>query len=416
MKRAQIILLSATLIQLVLVVMFAASALAEPTPQTVDMKAADGTILKATYFAAVNPGPGVLLLHQINRTRKSWDEVAGQLAQAGINTLTLDMRGFGDSGPAYTSLNDVDKKRVRSMWPKDVETAWHYLLSQPGVNHHVTGLGGAGWFGVLHAVDVARQNPSDVKSLALLSGETLRDGLQFLRRATDLPELFVVADDDEYPPTVEAMELLYIAASNPGNKFGHYSATQDAPWLWYETADPDKVPAKGGHGTDMFKVHPELPGMIVNWFLTTLIKTPGHAPADTLASAAILDEINMPGGVVRATQLLMEARRKDPQAQLWPEVTLDIIGNDRLRAGEPKPAIEVFKLNLLAYPDSADAHANLAEAYLEDGQKNLAQRYAERALAMLASHTAPASTWSDTEQRRREIRVGVEHVLNKVAE
>jgi hypothetical protein len=290
------------------------------------------------------------------------------------------------------------------------------LLSQPGVNPHVTGLGGAGWFGVLHAVDVARQNPSDVKSLALLSGETLRDGLQFLRRATDLPELFVVADDDEYPPTVEAMELLYIAASNPGKKFVHYSATQDAPWLWYETADPDKVPAKGGHGTDMFKVHPELPGMIVNWFLTTLIKTPGHAPADTLASAAILDEINMPGGVVRATQLLMEARRKDPQAQLWPEVTLDIIGNDRLRAGEPKPAIEVFKLNLLAYPDSADAHANLAEAYLEDGQKNLAQRYAERALAMLASHTAPASTWSDTEQRRREIRVGVEHVLNKVAE
>ena len=35
----------------------------------------------------------------------------------------------------------------------------------------------------------------------------------------------------------------------------------------------------------MFKVHPELPGIIVDWFVTTLIKTPGHAAADTVASA-----------------------------------------------------------------------------------------------------------------------------------
>jgi pimeloyl-ACP methyl ester carboxylesterase len=67
-------------------------------PFVVDLKASDGTLLKASYFAAANPGPGVLLLHQINRTRKAWDDVAGQLAAAGINTLTLDMRGFGESG------------------------------------------------------------------------------------------------------------------------------------------------------------------------------------------------------------------------------------------------------------------------------------------------------------------------------
>jgi hypothetical protein len=47
-------------------------------------------------------------------------------------------------------------------------------------------------------------------------------------------------------------------------------------------------------------------------------------------------------------------------------------------AGEPKLAIEVFKLNLLAYPESTDAHENLAEAYLADGQKDLARQYAER--------------------------------------
>jgi dienelactone hydrolase len=385
-----------------------------PSAKVVDLKAPDGMILKASYFAAAKPGPGVLLLHQINRTRKAWDDLAGQLAAAGINTLTLDMRGFGESGSPYTKLTDAERAQVRNMWPGDVDTAWQYLVSQPGVKRDVIGVGGAGWFGVLPSVEVARQHAAEVKSLVLLSGETLQDGLQFLRQASQLPGLFVVADDDEYPPTVEAMELLYITASNPGKKFVHYSAAQDAPWIWYETSDVSKVPANGSHGTDLLTAHPELPGIIVDWFLTTLIKTPGHSPADTVASAAIIDQIRTPGGVAKARQRLLAARQKDPKAELWPEVTLDIIGNDHLRAGETKPAIEIFKLNLLAYPDSADAHANLAEAYLADGQKDLARQYAEKALAMLDSHAAPASSWSDTEQRRGEIRNDLQDVLKKL--
>jgi Flp pilus assembly protein TadD len=109
----------------------------------------------------------------------------------------------------------------------------------------------------------------------------------------------------------------------------------------------------------------------------------------------------------------MEARQKDPQAQLWPEITVSIIGQDHLRAGDAKAAIEVFKLNLLAYPESADANDDLADAYLADGQKDLARRHAEKVLALLDSHKGPASSWSDTEQRRGEIRHDAEDVLKK---
>jgi hypothetical protein len=255
-----------------------------------------------------------------------------------------------------------------------------------------------------------------VKSLVLLSGETLQDGLQFLRKASQLPELFAVADDDEYPPTVEAMELLYVTSSSPSKKFVHYSGAEEAPWLWYEPVDVGKVPANGGHGTDMLKVHPEFPGIIVNWFVTTLIKTPGHAPVDTLASAAILNQIRMPGGVAQVTQQLMEAQQKDPKAQLFPEITVSIIGQDHLRVGEAKLALEVFKLNLLAYPESADANDDLADGYLADGQIDLARQHAEKVLALLDSHTAPASSWSDTEPRRGEIRRDAQQVLKKVGE
>jgi len=379
-----------------------------PVARMVDLKASDGTILRASYFAAAKPGPGVLLLHQSNRTRKAWDDVAGQLAAAGINTLTFDMRGYGESG-------GTSSKRLTDA--RDIANALQYLVSQPGVRRDVIGLGGAGALGVDRSVEVARQHSAEVKSLVLLSGETLQDGLQFLRQTPQLPGLFVVADDDEYPPTVEAMELLYITSSNPGKKFVHYSAAQEAPWLWYEPPpDVGKVPANGGHGTDMFKVHTELPAIIVNWFVTTLIKTPGHAPADTVASAAILDQIRVPGGVAQVTQQLMEARGKDPKAQLWPEVTVSIIGQDHLRAGEPKLAIEVFKLNLLAYQESADANDDLADAYLADGQKDLARQYAEKVLALLDSHTGPASSWSDTEQRRGEIRHDAEKTLNQTGQ
>src|SRR6266567_3245464 len=159
-----------------------------------------------------------------------------------------------------------------------------------------------------------------------------------------------------------------------------------------------------------------LPGNWADWFVTTLIKTPGHAPADTVASAAILDQIRKPGGVAQVTQQLMEARRKDPGAQLFPEITVSIIGQDHLRAGEPKLAVEVLELVLLAYPESADAYETLAEAYLANGQKELARQYAEKALALLDSHAGPVSSWSDTEPRRGEIRRGVQKTLKKLSE
>ena len=154
---------------------------------------------------------------------------------------------------------------------------------------------------------------------------------------------------------------------------------------------------------------------IVDWFVTTLVKTPGHAQADTVASASIINQLWTTGGVAQVTEQLIEARRRDPQAQLFPEVTVSTIGQDYMRAGEPKPAVEVLKLVLLAYPDSADANETLAEAYLQDGQKGLARQHAEKALALLDAHNVPASSWTDTEQYRGEIRRGAQRILDSIS-
>jgi tetratricopeptide (TPR) repeat protein len=377
----------------------AASAETPKNLRVIDIKSSDGTVLKGTYFAAAKPGPGVLLFHQSNRTRESWADAARQLAAAGINTLTVDLQRYKDD---------------KGWWAAE-DAAFEFLTSQPGVNRDIIGIGGAGALGVDLAAETARRHADQVKSLVLLSGETSRPQLEFLHQASQLPGLFVFSDDDEYPPEQEAMQMIYAASTSPSKKLIHYPAVKEAPWIWYETSDASKVPANGGHGTDLFKPHPELCTIVLDWFATTLIKTPGHAPADPLACAAILYQLQMPGGADHVTQQLTEARKKDPQAQLFPEINVDIIASGYLRDGKTKEAIEIFKLNLLAYPDSADAHYNLADAYLKDGQKDLARKYAEKALAMLDSHAAPLSSWSDTEQRRGEIRRGIQDTLKKAS-
>src|ERR1700736_2141813 len=101
--------------------------------RVVDLKTTDGTILKGTYFAAAKPGPGVLLFHQSNRTRKSWDDIGHQLVAVGINALTVD--------------SDPNKTR-KQRWPGDLDAALEFLVSQPGVNRNVVGIGGAGVIGV----------------------------------------------------------------------------------------------------------------------------------------------------------------------------------------------------------------------------------------------------------------------------
>jgi len=133
-----------------------------------------------------------------------------------------------------------------------------------------------------------------------------------------------------------------------------------------------------------------------------------------LASASLLKQIDQPGGVAKVRQQLMAATQKDPKAALFPEVTVDIIGSDHMRVGDSKTALEIFKLNQLAYPESADANANLADAYLADGQKELARQYADKAMTLLNSHSAPASSWSDTEPRRGRIRHSIEQIFKKL--
>jgi dienelactone hydrolase len=363
--------------------------------RVVDLTTADGVKLKAGYFAAAKPGPGVLLLHQCNRQRKIWDGLAQQLAAAGINVLTVDYRGFGESGgDPFDKLPPQQAAQTQAeKWPGDIDTALQYLESQPGVNRDVIGVGGASC-GVNNSIQAARRH-TEVKSLVLLSGNTDLKGRQFLRESSKLPIFFAVADDDEFPPSVVAIEWLYSLAADPDKKFVHV--------------------ATGGHGADMFKAHPEMRGEIVDWYVTTLIKTPGRAPGarETVAvpkEVRVLDQLDQPGGAAKVGKTLEEARKHDPGAKLFPEDIVNFMGYEHLQAQDNKGAIEILKLNAEAYPNSPNVYDSLSDAYFADGQRALARENAKKALELLASDT------TDPEDRRNGIKGSAEEKLKQLGE
>ena len=356
---------------------------ASAAPKVVDLKAPDGVVLKATYFAAEGGGPGVLLLHQCNRQRKVWDELAQQLTAAGINVLSFDLRGFGESGGArQETLTPQEEAEVETRkWPLDIETAFQYLTLQPGVTQDAIGVGGASC-GVNSAIRTARRHPEQVKSLVLLSGGTDLAGRDFLRQTSRPPELFSMADDDEFRATVDIMPWLYSVASNPGKKFVHFTT--------------------GGHGADIFRKHPELRGTIVDWYVTTLIRTPGRAPKEKSnwpmpPWTQFVDELDKPGGAGAI-----------PGKAIPPESIVNLIGYEHLQAGDVKGAVEILKLNVAAHPKSPNAYDSLGDAYLAEGQKDLARENAKKALELVSSDTV------DPEERRQAIHDNSERKLKQL--
>ena len=173
--------------------------------------------------------------------------------------------------------------------------------------------------------------------------------------------------------------------------------------------------ATGCRGADISRVHPELRGIIVDRYVTTLIKTPGCAPtghgsAPALPSAQILNQIEKPGGAAQVAAKLTEARRNDPKVQLFLEEIVNIMGYDHLQAGETKLATEIVKLNAIAYPNSPNVYDSLSDAYLADGQKDLARENARKTIALLTSDTTL------DEARRKAIRESSEQKLKQLGE
>ena len=212
----------------------------EVQKKDVDLKAADGTELKGTYFSPGRSGPAILLLHQCNMDRHAWDGLAEDLAKAGFHVLTFDFRGFGDSGGRTTDAT-VRRSVMNEKWPGDVDTAYEYLISRNGVEKSQLAAGGASC-GVTQAGDLATRH-HEIKALLLLSGQISPEAKSYLEANPKLPVFGAASESDTR--AAKGIQEAVGASKDPKSELKIYPGTE--------------------HGVPMFAKHPDLEPMIVSW-------------------------------------------------------------------------------------------------------------------------------------------------------
>jgi pimeloyl-ACP methyl ester carboxylesterase len=321
-----------------------------------------------------------------NTARKSWEPVAKELAEKGINALTIDNRGFGESGgPRFEGASPEVLKQLNKKWPGDFEAAYDYLVAQPRVDKARIAVGG-GSCGVTNALALAEQH-ADVKALVLLAGSTDLVGIDYIAHKPEMPIFTAAAADDEYnPATLQLMQWFSEISGNPRTKFSGFK--------------------DGRHGTEIFGPHPELVDQIAAFLVDTLVTSPVDLKAAITPRKTPASEfwtlVNQPKGATKAAAVFHEARQRDPKAFVFPEFPINLLGYARIQAGAKDEAIELFKLNIEAYPASANAQDSLSDGYLAAGKNDLALAAEQKCLELLPTDTNGVQFKTQLEQLAKE--------------
>jgi len=196
----------------------------------VDVPAADGIVLKGSYYSPGKPGPAVLLIHQCNMDRHAWETLTPDLVAAGFHVLTYDQRGFGSTG------GRADQEKAGG----DADAALGYLMEKPEVDKGRIAAGGASC-GVTWSAALASRHP-EVKALVLLSGWT-DDRSRAYIAAT--PALAVFGAAADYQSDARDIRQAVAASKHPQS-----IAT---------------IVRGSGHGVSMFASDADLKPAIVTW-------------------------------------------------------------------------------------------------------------------------------------------------------
>ncbi len=92
-------------------------------------------------------------------------------------------------------------------------------------------------------------------------------------------------------------------------------------------------------------------------------------------------------GIAPALQQYRELKRTRPNNYDFSEPVLDRLGYDLLRSQKVKEAIEIFKLNVEMFPQAFNTYDSLAEAYMVNGDKELAIKNYEKSLELNPQNT-----------------------------
>ena len=232
----------------VLIIFFLGTLPAHAHWNDVDLQASDGVKLKASYISPAKPGPAMLLVHQCNMDRTSWQSIGKQLHDAGVHVLALDLRGFGDSeGDGMRGAGGFGGFLKRSSG--DVDLAYDFLAQQTHVDTSRMAAGGASCGAMLTADLAARRN---IKALMLLSGPPSDAAIAHIAATPELAVFAAATSGDTITPGVDArLKTATDGSANPRSTAKIYAGTE--------------------HGLPMFDVNPDLEPALIDWLKNQLL-------------------------------------------------------------------------------------------------------------------------------------------------
>jgi pimeloyl-ACP methyl ester carboxylesterase len=203
---------------------------------------------------------------------------------------------------------------------------------------------------------------------AFMKEETRRDfsGLRALGRPPDVPMAVLIARRDRPPKWVTALLAQY------------------GPWVADAAEAQLTVVVDSGH-----YIQADDPQAVVAAVRRVVFPSVPIAVERALAS----------GGAPAAIDAFRRMKTRYP-AEYVSERTLNALGYRRLGAGQADDAIALFKLNVEAFPDSANAYDSLGEGYATKGDREAAIASYRKSLALDPANTGAVQALRKLEEAR----------------
>lgn len=386
------------LLSFCLLILFASILFPQETDGDISMKADTGHINVdggKLFYEIAGHGDYIVLLHDGILHHVVWDQQFPILAK-NYRVVRYDRRGFGKSSAPEAPFSHRD----------DLNELFTQLKIDKAI---VFGMSAGGAW----SINFALKYPEKVNALvlvgAVVAGYSYSNHLLTRGGRIDLKEIlkdhekfiqYFGWDDpyEVYPENVEAKEKFFeFLKANPQNikgALGYMSKPPERPDVKF--LNEIKVPTLILAGEyDIPDVH-ALSGAIQSGIPNAkreIISNAGHLiPLEQpeAFNAAVMRFLNgleffnvlNAQGVPAAVEYFNKKRESEPGIILFEEGEMNTLGYNFLQSGKIKDAIELFKLNCIAYPNSGNVYDRLGEAYMKNGQTDLAIKNYEKSLEL----------------------------------
>lgn len=213
--------------------------------ENITFKTIDGLTLSGLLWDR-GSDTSALLLHMMPATKESWESFADELYSQKVNVLAFDFRGHGESeGIAYKKQTDQDIQK----YFLDARSALNFLEEK---YQHTNFLLAGASIGANISLQLMSQDHAIKKGIIISPGLDYH-GVKAIDFVKDLSP---------------SQSVLYLASYDDGASDSD-NCGQAAEQLFNLTAckKTKNILKTGGHGTDLFDSHPDLPQVCLNFFL-----------------------------------------------------------------------------------------------------------------------------------------------------